>query len=225
MTRTPTLAERAHPGRTALLVIDMQNDFVHPDGETARWMHQRLTDAGLTVRQGPTLTERIVPALQHLVAEARDRGVPVVWVRMELDDTTRDPFMTAEGWRPCEPGTWGADWYDGLRPVDGERVVIKRRHSAFFGTDLAKQLRADGITGVVVTGTATMGCVESTVRDAYAHDFWAVVVSDCSGQMDEEAHRVAVQRIDRVFGMAADSHQVIEVWLSASEGGDGWSAE
>jgi ureidoacrylate peracid hydrolase len=217
MTRTPTLAERVHPDRSALLVIDMQNDFVHPEGETARWMAQRLTTAGMSIPGGETLTERMVPTLQHLVSQARATAVPVIWVRMELDDQTRDPFMTAEGWHPCEPGTWGADWYAGLGPVDHEQVVVKRRHSAFFGTELADQLRADGIANVVVTGTATMGCVESTVRDAYANDFWAVVVSDCSGQMDEEAHRTAVERINRVFGMAADSSQVIEAWQAAPE--------
>jgi ureidoacrylate peracid hydrolase len=212
LTRTPPLSTRVDPDRSALLVIDMQNDFVHPEGVTAVWMRRRREQAGLAVPQDPTLTERMVPVLKDLVAEARAVGVPVVWVRMELDDTTRDRFMTAEGWHPCEPGSWGAEWYGGLGPVDGESVVVKRRHSAFFGTDLAAQLRERGVDNVVVTGTATMGCVESTVRDAYAHDFWAVVVPDCSGQMDEQAHRIAVERMDRVFAMAADSAQVIEAW-------------
>jgi ureidoacrylate peracid hydrolase len=215
LTRTPPLSTRARPDRSALLVIDMQNDFVHPEGVTAVWMRRRLEQAGLEVPEGPTLTERTVPALQKLVAEARALGVPVVWVRMELDDTTRDRFMTAEGWHPCEPGSWGADWFEGLGPVDGEAVVVKRRHSAFFGTLLAEQLRDRGVENVVVTGTATMGCVESTVRDAYAHDFWAVIVPDCSGQMDEHAHRSAVERMDRVFAMAASSDEVIATWRAA----------
>jgi ureidoacrylate peracid hydrolase len=215
LTRTPHLSTRVDPDRSALLVIDMQNDFVHPEGVTAVWMRRRLEQAGMAVPAGPTLTERMVPALQELVAEARAVGVPVVWVRMELDDTTRDRFMSAEGWHPCEPGSWGAEWYAGLGPVEGEAVVVKRRHSAFFGTDLAAQLRERDIDNVVVTGTATMGCVESTVRDAYAHDFWAVVISDCSGQMDEEAHRIAVERMDRVFAMAADSTQVKAAWRDA----------
>jgi ureidoacrylate peracid hydrolase len=212
LTRTPPLSTRVRPDRSALLVIDMQNDFVHPDGVTAVWMRRRLETAGLEVPEGPTLTERMVPALQELVAEARAIGVPVVWVRMELDDSTRDRFMTAEGWHPCEPGSWGAEWYAGLGPVEGETVVVKRRHSAFFGTDLATQLRDLGVENVLVAGTATMGCVESTVRDAYAHDFWAVVLSDCSGQMDEQAHRIAVERMDRVFAMAAESPQVTAAW-------------
>jgi nicotinamidase-related amidase len=216
MTRTPPLAERAHPDRSALLVVDMQNDFVHPDGETARWMRARLARAGQAVPDGPTVTERMVPALRDLVDAARARGVPVVWVRMELDDETRDRFMTAEGWFPCAPGTWGAEWYDGLGPLPGERVVVKHRHSAFFGTDLARQLRADGVDGIVVTGTATMGCVEGTVRDGYAHDFWAVVVSDCTGQLDERAHRAALERMDRVFAMVTDSATLVRAWSAAA---------
>jgi ureidoacrylate peracid hydrolase len=215
MTGLPPLADRVHPDLTALLVIDMQNDFVHADGETARWMRNRLEAAGAVIPDGETLTERVVPALHRLVAHARELGVPVVWVRMELDDETRDRFMTAQGWLPCVPGSWGAEWYDGLGPLAGEMTVVKRRHSAFFGTDLASQLRARGIDSVVVTGTATMGCVESTIRDAYANDFWAVIVSDCTGQMDEDAHRVAIERIERVFGTAASSEALVDAWRAA----------
>jgi ureidoacrylate peracid hydrolase len=215
MTGLPPLGERVHPDNTALLVIDMQNDFVHPQGETARWMRVRLEAAGKTVPLGETLTERIVPSLQSLIAEAREAGVPVVWVRMELDDTTRDRFMTAQEWLPCPPGSWGAEWFGDLGPVDDEITITKRRHSAFFGTDLADRLRERGVGTVVVTGTATMGCVESTIRDAYANDFWAVVVADCAGQMDEEAHWSAVERIDRVFGSAAVASELIETWRLA----------
>jgi ureidoacrylate peracid hydrolase len=218
MTGLPSLHERVHPDVTALLVIDMQNDFVHADGETARWMRSRLEATGAVVPDGVTLTERMVPALRHLVAEARKLGVPVIWVRMELDDQTRDRFMTAQGWLPCAPGSWGAAWYEGLEPLAGEMTVVKRRHSAFFGTDLAERLREQGIDGVVVTGTATMGCVESTIRDAYANDFWAVVVSDCAGQMDEEAHRIAIERVNRVFGTAADSESLIQMWRAVRRG-------
>jgi nicotinamidase-related amidase len=223
MTGLPPLPELVHPDVTALLVIDMQNDFVHADGETARWMRSRLEAAGAVVPEGETLTERAVPALRRLVAKARELGVPVVWVRMELDDETRDRFMTAQGWLPCRPGSWGADWYDGLGPVAGEMTVVKHRHSAFFGTDLAVQLRARGVDSVVVTGTATMGCVESTIRDAYANDFWAVVVSDCTGQMDEDAHRGAIERVNRVFGTAASSNVLIDSWRAARRGSSGKS--
>lgn len=212
MTRTPPLEARVDPRRSALIVVDMQNDFVHPDGETARWMRARLESAGGSVPDGPTLTEKMVPALRHLVDEARAAAVPVIWVRMELDGSTRDRFMTSEGWLPCEAGSWGAGWYADLGPAEGEVTIVKRRHSAFFGTDLAERLRAWDVDSVIVTGTATMGCVEGTVRDAYAHDFWAVVVTDATGQMDAEAHQIAIQRIDRVFGMAATSDEILRAW-------------
>lgn len=218
MTRTPPLEERIDPSRTALLVIDMQNDFVHDDGATASWMRERFREEGKELPAGPSLTQRMVPRLQRLIAHAREAGVPVIWVKMELDESTRDRFTRAEGWLNCERGTWGAEWYDGLGPVGGERVVPKHRHSAFFGTDLAAYLHERGIQGVVVTGTATQGCVEAAVRDANAHDFWAVVVGDCSGQMDEVAHAIALERMNRVFGMKADSDEVIQVWRSRRTG-------
>jgi ureidoacrylate peracid hydrolase len=216
MQRTPPLEERIAPTRSTLLVVDMQNDFVHPEGATARWMRERFRQEGKELPSGPSLTEQMVPRLQHLVAEARRAGVPVIWVRMEHDAATRDRYTQSEGWLYCERGSWGAEFYGDLGPAPGEPVVTKRRHSAFFGTDLEAALRARGVDAVLVTGTATQGCVEGTVRDANAHDFWAVVVGDCCGQPDPVSHQAALERMNRVFGVNASAEEVIAAWRRAA---------
>jgi ureidoacrylate peracid hydrolase len=192
----------------------MQNDFVHPDGATARWMRDRLTAEGRAPAAGPTLVERMVGTLEDLIVAARAAGVHVVWARWENNAETRNRFMDSEGWWPCEEGTWGADFYGELGPTGDEHVVTKRRHSAFFGTDLGAELSARGVETVLVTGTATQGCVESTMRDACDWDFWAVVVDDCCGQMDEEEHLLALRRMGRVFGVRTTSKDLITAWTA-----------
>lgn len=216
--RNPPLEERIDSRRTALLVVDMQNDFVHPSGATERWMRKRMRQAGNDLPPGPSLTVRMVPRLERLIAVARDISVPVVWVRIEHNATSRDRFTKAEGWLYCDEGTWGAEWYGELGPRPGERVVVKRRHSAFFGTELDAMLRQEGVEGVIVTGTATQGCVEATLRDANAYDYWAVVVGDCCGQLDESAHKLALERMDRVFGMCAQADEIIHAWQGRTAG-------
>lgn len=213
--RTPPLTKRIPPARSVLLVVDMQNDFVHPDGANARWMRARFQQEGRELPSGPSITEQMVPRLRELVAAARRAGVPVVWVRMEHDARSRDRFTRSEGWLYCEPGSWGAEFYTGLGPEPGEQVIVKHRHSAFFGTALDTLLRERGVEGVVVAGTATQGCVEGTIRDANAHNFWAVVVGDCCGQPDPVSHQAALERINRVFGVNATADEVIACWEPA----------
>ena len=214
--RTPPLSERVHPARSVLLVVDMQNDFVHPEGATARWMRDRFRQEGKHLPDGPSLTEQMVPRLLELVAAARAARVPVIWVRMEHDASSRDRFTRSEGWLYCEPGSWGAEFYAGLGPGPGEQVIAKHRHSAFFGTELDAVLRERGVEGVVVTGTATQGCVEGTIRDANAHDFWAVVVGDCCGQPDPVSHQAALERMNRVFGVNATAAEILACWAQAA---------
>ena len=210
--RTPPVADRVDPARTALLVIDMQNDFVHPDGANGKWIRDRWEVDGtpLEARVNPmdTIVERVI----RLVEAARAAGVPVIWAKIVNTPDTDARYWLSEGWKFCQEGTWGTEWYRGLGPNPGETEIVKRRHSAFYGTDLDLILRRLGVEGVVLAGTATHGCVEGTARDAMARDYWAVVAGDCCGQLDMVAHEQALVRIDRLFGMVADSAALIRAW-------------
>ena len=200
------------PRTTALIVVDMQNDFIHPDGETARWMRKRLEAEGRYVPPDPELLADVTAHLNGLIDDARAAGVTVVWARMENTPETQHRFMAELGWNPCIAGTWGARWHEAFAPGDGELVVTKHRHSAFFGTTLDAELRARGIDAVAVTGTATQGCVESTVRDACDHDYRTLVVGDCCIQLDQVAHEQALARIARVFGERTTAADLRVLW-------------
>src|SRR4051812_21526622 len=133
-----TLAEQAAPAHTALVMVDLQNDFVHPDGWVAKQqLPGFLGDTGM-----PAVLERSAA----LLAAARQAGVLTLFVRMIGDDRylagrVRPQYRRNHGYeRPTcvAEGTWGAEWYDGLGPsgldADGEIVIDKHRYSAFIGT-------------------------------------------------------------------------------------------
>jgi nicotinamidase-related amidase len=101
---------------------------------------------------------------------------------------------------------------DGLVPEPDDTVIVKTRHSAFFGTNLDGILRIMKIQGVVVTGVGTAGCVEATVRDAMMRDYWVVIAGDACGSGDIEIHESALVRMNRLFGMVADSSEIIACW-------------
>jgi nicotinamidase-related amidase len=206
------LASKLEPSRTALLVVDMQNDYVAPEGALMVWQKERWANLEGFQR---TLDE-VVPTVEGLIRAARGVGVLPIWARTVLTPATDSRFWRAQGQETCRAGTWGAEIFDALRPHDDDIVISKRRHSAFFGTHLDSVLRGNGIETVVVTGVGTHGCVESTVRDAMTLDYWAVVPSDGCGTGDLEAHAAALVRIGRLFGFVTESPAIVETWEAAS---------
>ena len=171
-----TLAEKARPESTALLVIDMQNDFVHDDGYCA----------GAFGRPMVRGFQAIVPALRDLTAAARAARVPVIYAKVSQlpDGSLASPVWLADalrrGYEPlhCMRGTWGWEIIDELRPQPGDIVMEKPRRSAFQGTNLENLLRARGVRSIVATGIAGSGCVNATVRDAIERDYFTIVVAD-----------------------------------------------
>jgi maleamate amidohydrolase len=155
--------------KPAVVVIDMQNDFVDQDSPS-------------TV--GPMILEIISP-LRQLLDTARSKGVPIFYTRGLVS-----PGRVEEGlWKlkfrthrdgHCQlSGTRGAEITEELMPRDGDVVIIKRRPSAFFCTDLDIFLRGLGIDTLIITGTSTSGCVRATVTDAFSRDYRAMVVREC----------------------------------------------
>jgi ureidoacrylate peracid hydrolase len=165
----------APPELPALLVIDMQNGFLHPDGSIPR-------------NDKPMLeVERVVAETVDLVAAARDAGLPVIYTahvfRPDYVDVpsrlrARDMFNQED--ETLVKGSWDAAIADELKPLDSEPVVEKNRYDAFLYTDLELILRTLGIGRLLVCGVATNVCVESTVRSAEQRDFGVTVASDCT---------------------------------------------
>lgn len=168
------LSEVVAQEHTALLVVDMQNDFVASDGHFAR--HGRDVSR----------VQAVIPTIRELLAVAKRAGVLTIYTRqLTLPDLASDTpawvyFKTRDGKTPdyTLQGTWGAEFVDELTPEPGVPVIEKFRPSAFHRTDLDATLRARGIQSVVVAGCLTQGCVQATVTDASYHDYYAVVVKD-----------------------------------------------
>ena len=200
-----SLKERCNPRYAALIVVDVQNDFVSPEGSAAK----RGDDVGAAMAMIPNLT--------RLIEEARSVGLTLIYVRTSHSDWTDTPswiYRTSQksGLNTCREGSWGAEFYAGISPLPSERVVTKHRYSAFINTDLNTVLKARGIQSVLVCGVATNVCVETTARDGYMYDYYVTMVDDCSAAYDAKLHMGTLENIRRHFGLVASSHEIIETW-------------
>ena len=209
-----TLAEQADPAHTALVMVDLQNDFVHPNG----WVAEQQLPGFLGDTGMPDVLERATA----LLAAARDAGVLRLFVRMIGDDhylsgPVRAQYRRNHGHeRPTcvGEGTWGADWYSGLGPNgDANEVIIdKHRYSAFIGTRLDLVLRSHGIRTLVVCGAATSGCVESTIRDGFMLDYYVVIAGDACGDYELDRHQSTLRKMDLSFGTVVAVDDIAALW-------------
>ena len=200
-----TLPQRAAPAHAALIVVDVQNDF--------------LADDGFVARKGGDMTHlrASVPPLVRLIDAARQAGVLVVFVQAIYDDEYLSDAMRDRNRRTglevdrCTTGSWGADFYE-VRPAPGEPVVVKHRYSAFMGTELDHVLKARGVRSLLLTGVVTDVCVESTARDGYFLDYYVTLVEDCCGAQTPDDHAGTLRRCRRDWGVVATTEEVIGTW-------------
>jgi nicotinamidase-related amidase len=172
-------------GRTALIVIDPQNDFLHEEG----WYAQHGIDI--------SHMRRVIEPTKELVAEARRRGVPVVWTRHGYADAAEAgpflelrPFLEEGGLRR---DTWGWELYDELGVQPEDPIVAKNRLSAFFNTNLEDVLRGLDVETVLIAGVLTNQCVAATTKDASFRDLKPIVVEDCTGTTLPHLHEPAIE--------------------------------
>jgi ureidoacrylate peracid hydrolase len=197
---------RIDPEGVALLVVDMQNGFCHPDG-----------DIGRRGQGGPL--QAVVPSVGRLVDLAHDVGLDVYWSRQEhlaADVTKRHRQLRGhhhgEGriHSPAERGTWDAEIEPSLaariRPSD--YVFSKHRASCFYNTSLEVMLRMRGVRFLIVCGVTTNYCVDSTIRDAYARDFELVLVGDCCAALDRDLHDAVLRNTDKLHGTVLSLDEV-----------------
>jgi biuret amidohydrolase len=185
-------------GNVALVIIDMQGDF--------------LDDGAPCFLPGG---RSVLPKLLPLLAECRTAGMPIVHVRTvwQADGVDRSLFTTSDvlQQRGLRIGETGTEIIAELRPLPGEYVIDKTRYSGFFQTNLESLLRALKITYLIFTGVATNFCVRSTVQDACYRDFFSIVMTDCTTTFTTAAHLQSLNDIDLGFGMTASSEQMINV--------------
>jgi ureidoacrylate peracid hydrolase len=204
-----SLQEKVDPGHTALIVVDVQNDFC----AKGAWFD----------RMGKDLSQiqAMVPRLLGLIASARRQGLQVVHVRLDYGEPFLSPNMKEyyarkrTGRDLCQPGTWGSEFYL-VRPEPPELVLTKHRYDAFEGTHLDLILRSRGIHTVLVTGVTTECCVESTARSAYMKGYYVVLVSDCTATYDPALQEAAERNIDLYFGVLTPSEEIVKIWETSS---------
>ena len=164
----------------------------------------------------------MLPRLRTFLAGARELGVPVIHLQQTtLPDGKSDSpawlyLKTRDGKSPdyTLDGTWGWQFVDGCGPAAGEVVVRKHRSSGFVHTNLETILRAHGVKTVVMAGTTTQGCVESTAREASHNDFHAVVVRDCVATTNRKLHEASLL-VQAVRHEIIPSDQILAIWSAA----------
>ena len=169
--------------RTALLVMDFENDVVHEDGA--------IKDFGFAamVKQNDVFSKTA-----RLLDATRRSGVKVIYVSVKFRSGYPERpangglFGALVGASALVEGTWGAEIHQAVAPKEGEAVVTKRGVSAFYGSDLAPILTTAGIGTLLLSGVATNFVVEGTAREAADRGYDVVIVGDCCASVSQEAH-------------------------------------
>jgi ureidoacrylate peracid hydrolase len=204
-----TLAEKVDPKHTALIVVDVQNDFCHEDSPYTAGRGD-LGPIQAAARRLNTLIER-----------ARNAGALVVFIQnvtrpgsrteVQLEHTLRTGSNSDPERSICLEGSWGSEFYV-VSPTEEDLVVQKIRYSAFIRTGLEELLKERGIETLVMTGVSTNTCVESTMRDGFMLDFYVVLTDDCCGDYSPEYHKGAVTNTLLRFGVVATADEIESVW-------------
>lgn len=193
--------------RTALIVVDIQVDFAAPHGVLGGYGVD-MTEAGV-----------VVDRIEALIAAARRAGVTIgfmrVMTRPETDSRALRTWMerrgTPGGEAICRIGS-GGEAYWRVAPEPGDIEIAKLAYSSFHGTDLDAQLRAREIDTLVVAGISTDCCVDSTVRDAFHHDYNVFVVSDACTAYGDDLHYGALKAMNAHCALLVRTGAVLEAW-------------
>ncbi|MCK9916193.1 cysteine hydrolase [Microbacteriaceae bacterium K1510] len=206
--------------RTALLIIDMQRDFLEPGG------------FGETLGNDVSLLKAAVAPCKAALDAARDAGMLVIHTREgHRPDLSDAPPAKVERGSPSkrigDPGPMGRilirgepghDIIDELYPIEGEPVIDKPGKGAFYQTDLQLVLQNNGIENLLVCGVTTEVCVNTTVREANDRGYRCVVLSDCCASYFPEFHAMGLKMIKAqggIFGWVADSRAMVAAVATA----------
>jgi nicotinamidase-related amidase len=208
------LDELVDPAHTALILVDMQRDFIEPDGVFGKLG----IDLSMYAESRPKLAALLAAARQsgslivHLQNTALPRriGESPSYIRFNL---RMHQAARREGppLRYTLPGTPGHEFAREFTPRSDEIVVRKYRSSGFWGTNLDMLLRSNGVKTVVFGGCTTEGCVESTARDAMFNDYYVVIAEDCVASDDRAQHAASMLLMRHRFDLARGD-AIEQVW-------------
>jgi len=201
--RLTDLADQINPRHTALVMVDMQNDFVHDDGifvkqweKTNRWI------------------KPIIPACVGLLAVARQTGVIAIHLRV-INDLARNPASWHNFWGPPScvvEGTWGAEFIDELKPLEDEIVITKYTYDGFVDTPLDSVLKKLGVKTLVFAGIDSDVCVRDTAAHGFALGYTPVFAADAMASDSEIAQAGVLQSFGEHYGKVVFSDEIAAVW-------------
>jgi ureidoacrylate peracid hydrolase len=201
-------------GKSALLVIDLQNAFIHDQGT--------LGVSGVDTKR----LSSIIPPLATLIKRCQDAGMPVIWTMQEhyaVDALRKKKKLAGHTSRRKQvsalAGTWDEQIVDELQELaafDPSLVIRKHRFGAFYQTRLEQVLRMFGTQHLFVAGTTTNACVETSIREAYLRDYDVVAVKDCISGVNEEWEQTAWKVWQQYFCELHGSADVLR-WIDAQQ--------
>jgi len=205
------LYEDLDPARTALIVIDMQNTFMEPGA----------------MAEVP-LAREIVPNINRLAGVCREAGAAVAWVQVTVSPEDGGDYWPgllahvnteergALFLEALADGSHGHAIWPDLEVKEGDIIVNKNRYSAFLpgASPLADALRERDIDTVIITGTLTNVCCESSARDAMMTDFKTIMVSDGNACLRDDEHLAALSNVLQVFGDVFTTDELVNILTS-----------
>lgn len=209
--------------RTAVIVVDMQNDFGAKGG--------MLDRAGIDL----SVIRRAIAPTARVLSAARGAGISIVYLKMGFRGDLSDagppdspnrikhlPLAVGTSIRTPSGGesqilirdTWNTEILEELAPQSEDTVIYKTRYSGFYQTELDAALQRLGVKYLIVTGCSTSVCVESTIRDAMFRDYCCVLLADCTGepigaQLARSNHEASLLVIQRLFGWVSRSEDLL----------------
>ena len=208
-----TLEQQIETSITALLIIDMQNDYVADQGKVGK--------LGMDVKK----IQEAVPTMNRLIEEARKAGVMIVWIRQT--HTMRDalpnylasnvarkksgPFKEEDFL--VQGGSWGAEYFDKMvKRSPGEIEVIKHTYGGFTNTELDTFLKTKGIQTIISMGCLTNVCVSSTAMQGWFQGYYSIIPSDASSTNDTALHEATLKNHAIFFGYTPKTEEIVGIW-------------
>jgi ureidoacrylate peracid hydrolase len=196
--------------RVALIIVDMQNDFIHDDGFSGTY-----AEGGVNMKDRLKLLRAPVPNIKRLAEHFRRNKKEVVHIYTACERDYSDVAMPLKTIAKAKEagalveGTWGAKIVDELSPHGCDHVVRKTGSGGFFHTPLDRTLRNMDIKTLIMTGVNTSYCVETTVREGVAYGYDIVLVKDATACFDPESHEASLKVIAGGFGEVMTTEEVL----------------
>jgi ureidoacrylate peracid hydrolase len=185
----------------ALVVVDMQNGFVSPEGSYGK--------LGMNISHYRT----IIPKIRELIDYCRRVGVPIFYTEAVREASGIDLLTQVHILLPksreethkvpiCIRGTWDGNTIDELKPTDEDHIIIKRRDGAFQDTELRMWLQSLGVNTLVFCGVDTSICVETSLREAFNLGYDVMLISDSTASGNQQHYKTTLERVGNYYGIA-----------------------